>query len=72
METNRDRLLKRNEYDLLCDIQLGCIYGQWCVLDLITPIDHSCPPSDPMPTNGEERWEVCKKCIENWLNREEK
>ena len=64
--TNRDELLKRNEYDLLCDIQLGFMRNDICVIDAIINGLYACPRRD------EDDFKTCKECIQNWLNREEK
>ena len=63
--TNYERLLRRCEYDTLCDIQLGFIRGDCCVLDAITQTSHICPQSD------EEKSKLCQRCIQKWLNSKE-
>lgn len=58
--TNRERLLKTNEYDLLCRVQRYIDYKNraLCVIDAIT---------------GHVRYCIddCEKCIQEWLNEEE-
>ena len=59
---NRERYIsRRNSYDMLCNI---ISYGQaldedFCVIDALGAKGGTC-------VNG------CEKCIQNWLNEEEK
>lgn len=64
--TNRDKLLEANEYNLLCDIQLGFMRKDVCVIDAITQSLYPCSKRD------KEDFKTCKECIQKWLNREEK
>lgn len=62
--TNRQRLLKTNEYDLLCRIQ-KCIDKEHinCVIDAITGNIRDCPIKEYQCD--------CERCIQDWLNEEE-
>ena len=63
--TNRDRyILKRNECDILMEIQAALAHGEKCIVDAITGKVRDC-------TNYNQRdLEVCDKCIQAWLNEE--
>lgn len=66
--TNRDRyILKRNECDVLCDIQLAMLHGfGMCIIDCLTHKTHPCPKR-----SKEDKFIDCCHCIEKWLNNEE-
>lgn len=63
--TNRDRyILKRNERDMLMEIQTALAYGEKCIIDAIAGKVRDC-------TNySRGDLEVCDKCIQFWLNEE--
>lgn len=64
---NRDRyILKQNEYDVLCKIQLALLYGENCIISALTAKDYSCPKH----IHGEQRHERCCRCLQQWLNEE--
>ena len=65
---NRDRyILKRNEYDMLCDIQLGLLHGECCVLDALSAKVHVCPLNE----DDDDPYKRCCKCLQSWLNGDE-
>ena len=70
--TNRDRyLMKRNEYDILCDVQLALLNGENCILDALSGkynYFYSCPE---LLNNNETTYERCCRCIAAWLNKED-
>lgn len=70
--TNRDRyLMKRNEYDILCDVQLALLNGENCILDALSGkynYFYSCPK---LLNNNETTYERCCRCIAAWLNNKE-
>ncbi len=58
--TNRERILKTNEYDLLTNIQKCLLESECrCILDLLSAKYVHCEN------------ESCNECIRKWLNREE-
>lgn len=59
--TNRERLIKTNEYDLLVKIQ-KCLHESICrcILDTISDKYVACKSSS------------CEECLKKWLNEEEK
>lgn len=63
--TNREKyILRRNEYDMLMDIQREISYGQKCVVVAITRKTWAC-------TNYQKQdKKVCSQCIQRWLNEE--
>lgn len=63
---NRDRyILKVNEYDLLCILQVAFGGGRCqCVIEALMGKDYPCP-DDKCCT-----LETCKVCIQEWLNME--
>ena len=62
---NRDRyILKRNEYDMLMEIQAALAHGEKCVVDAITRKERDCA------NYIKQDLEVCSKCIQAWLNEE--
>jgi hypothetical protein len=62
---NRDKyLLKRNEYDVLCEVQLALLHGENCILDALTAHTHSCKANT-------DKHAACCECIQEWLNKEE-
>ena len=64
--TNRDKyVLKRNECDVLCNIQFNLLYGCICILDCLTNQTHPCPKRD-----NEDKFVSCCNCIREWLNEE--
>lgn len=69
---NRDRyLMKRNEYDILCDVQLALLNGENCILDALSgkyKYFYSCPK---LLNNNETTYERCCRCIAAWLNNKE-
>lgn len=70
--TNRDRyLMKRNEYDILCDVQLALLNGENCILDALSGkynYFYSCPK---LLNDNETTYERCCRCIAAWLNNKE-
>lgn len=66
---NRQRyILNTNEYDFLIRIQryMRCVpFFKGCVIDAITEKVYHCPATNP-------DIEVCKKCIQSWLNEDER
>lgn len=65
--TNREKyILRRNELDMLIDIQLAMAHGEKCVVDAIMRKQWDC-------TNYiKQDVKVCNRCIQNWLNEEAK
>lgn len=62
---NRDRyILKRNEHDVLMEIQTALAYGERCIVDAITRKERDCV------NYIKQDLEVCSKCIAAWLNEE--
>lgn len=58
--TNRERLIKTNEYDLLIRMQKCLLESNCnCILDTLSDKYVACKSS-------------CEKCIREWLNEEEK
>ena len=68
--TNREKLIKTNIYDLLCEIQDGisCIresdgISGLCVIEDITKEPKACPSEDSFGKS-------CGECIAKWLDEE--
>lgn len=64
--TNREKLIKTNIYDLLCEIQKNTgnrKLSGLCVLELILGRETVCPTDNNFRLN-------CQSCIRNWLNEE--
>ena len=63
---NRDRyLLKVNEYDLLCRLQVAFGSGLcFCVIEALTGKDYPCKDDYVCGLD------TCKECIQRWLNAE--
>lgn len=63
---NRERyILKRNEYDMLMDVQMALAHGERCIIDAITGKERSCA------NYVKQDLRVCDKCIREWLNEED-
>ena len=63
--TNREKyILRRNELDMLTDIQLAMAHGEKCVVDAITRKQRDCA------NYIKQDVKVCSRCIQNWLNEE--
>lgn len=63
---NRDRyIIKRNEYDLLCNISEKMIEGCSCVIEAVTGERQDCQ-YNIVDEGG------CPDCLQKWLNEEEK
>lgn len=59
--TNRERIIKTNPADLLCDMQrrhCACTTARLCVLELLGHDGHCLATT-------------CDECIRDWLGREE-
>lgn len=70
--TNRDRyLMKRNEYDILCDVQLALLHGENCIIDALIGNDKSFYSCPEFSNNNETTYERCCRCIAAWLNNKE-
>jgi len=66
--TNRDKyILKKNECDVLCGVQLALLYGEHCIISALTAKDKACPAY-----NDDEitKYEKCCRCIQKWLNED--
>jgi hypothetical protein len=70
--TNRDRyILKRNEYDMLLQMQYNILdCGCNCVIDGLTGETRVCPTEMKSWHSAGNKLEVCGKCIRAWLNEE--
>ena len=63
--TNRDRyLLKRNECDVLCAVQLALLHGENCIIEALTARPHPCKVNA-------DKYAACCECIQEWLNKED-
>ena len=72
---NRDRyILKVNEADMLISMQTNIVTkcGGYCVIDELTGKVHDCPEDMNGKVGAQSRLAVCSKCIQKWLNEEEK
>ena len=63
---NRDRyILKVNEYDLCCRLQVAFGSGLCqCVIEALTGKEHYCPNDKVCMLD------TCEACIHEWLNKE--
>ena len=63
---NRDRyLLKVNEYDLLCRLQVAFGSGLCqCVIEALTGKQYRCPDDKICMLD------TCRECIQRWLNEQ--
>lgn len=63
---NRDKyILKKSEYDMLCDMQAAFGSGLCqCVIEALTGKDYPCPDDKVC------MFDTCKECIQRWLNAE--
>ena len=64
--TNRQRLLKTNEYDFLCSINRNIRCGAVCVIEAIQG-----EFADGLDLSECRSCESCEECIQKWLNEEE-
>lgn len=65
MRNRKKFITNRNEYDMLCDIQLGLLHGERCVLDALTAETNICSSQV-----GDDSYKQCCECIQKWLNKE--
>lgn len=66
MMTNREKLIKTNIYDLLCEMQKNTGKRELsglCVLELIIGKETACRTDNNFRIN-------CRKCIQKWLAEE--
>lgn len=65
---NRDRyILKRNEYDLLVDLNYELMDGKKCIIEALTGEYQYGEDGMRCVCYG---YEQCKVCIQDWLNEE--
>lgn len=64
--TNRDKLIKTNIYDLLCEINDELAEFEICIMECLPGAFPNCPFAECKSRSN------CWKCIQNWLDEEEK
>lgn len=71
MKNRTKYIIQRNEYDLLVTMQHNLFdNGYICAIDVITGEINNCPAEMKGKVGRESKLEVCKKCIQKWLNTE--
>lgn len=68
--TNRQKLLKTSEYDILCRMNRNIKCGAVCVIEAIQ--GGFADELDMLDISECRSHESCEECIQKWLNEEEK